>query len=53
MNVEHRFREFLPEARRIVVKIGTRVIAQKTGRPDMRPLKSLVTQVAELHRQAS
>jgi glutamate 5-kinase len=51
MNVEHRFREFLPEARRIVVKIGTRVIAQKTGRPDMRPLKSLVAQVAELHRK--
>lgn len=51
MNVEHRFREFLPEARRIVVKIGTRVIAQKTGRPDMRPLKSLVSQVAELHRK--
>ncbi len=51
MNVEHRFREFLPEARRIVVKIGTRVIAQKTGRPDMRPLKSLVAQVAALHRQ--
>lgn len=50
MNVEHRYREFLPEARRIVVKIGTRVIAQKSGRPDMRPLKSLVAQVAELHR---
>ena len=51
MNLEHRFREFLPEARRIVVKIGTRVIAQKSGRPDMRPLKSLVTQIAELHRK--
>lgn len=51
MNVEHRFREFLPEARRIVVKIGTRVIAQKTGRPDMRPLKSLVAQIAELHKK--
>jgi glutamate 5-kinase len=51
MNLEQRFREFLPEARRIVVKIGTRVIAQKSGRPDMRPLKSLVAQVAELHRK--
>ncbi|MEI7900702.1 MAG: glutamate 5-kinase [bacterium] len=50
MNVEQRSREFLPEARRIVVKIGTRVIAQKTGRPDMRPLKGLVAQVAKLHR---
>lgn len=51
MNVEHRYREFLPEARRIVVKIGTRVIAQKSGRPDMQPLKSLVKQIAELHRK--
>ena len=51
MNVEHRYREFLPEARRIVVKIGTRVIAQPSGRPDMRPLRSLVKQVAELHRK--
>jgi glutamate 5-kinase len=51
MNVEHRYREFLPEARRVVIKIGTRVIAQKTGRPDMQPLRSLVKQVAELHRK--
>jgi len=51
MNVEHRYREFLPEARRIVIKIGTRVIAQKSGRPDMRPLRSLIAQTAELHRQ--
>ncbi|MDR2850351.1 MAG: glutamate 5-kinase [Verrucomicrobiota bacterium] len=51
MNVEHRYREFLPEARRVVIKIGTRVIAQKTGRPDMPPLRSLVKQVAELHRK--
>ncbi len=51
MNFEYRYREFLPEARRIVVKIGTRVIAQKSGRPDMKPLKSLVKQVAELHRK--
>jgi glutamate 5-kinase len=51
MNVEHRYREFLPEARRVIVKIGSRVIVQKTGRPDMRTLKSLVKQVAELHRK--
>ncbi|NLF99651.1 MAG: glutamate 5-kinase [Lentisphaerae bacterium] len=51
MNVEHRYREFLPEARRVVVKIGTRVIAQPSGRPDMRPLRSLVKQVADLHRK--
>lgn len=51
MNIELRYREFLPEARRIVVKIGTRVIAQKSGRPDMLPLKGLVKQIAALHRQ--
>lgn len=51
MNVEHRFRAFLPEARRVVIKIGTRVIAQKSGRPDLRPLKSLVVQIAELQRK--
>jgi len=51
MNIEHRFRQFIPEARRIVVKIGTRVIAQKTGRPDLRQLKNLVTQVSLLHKQ--
>lgn len=49
MNVEHRYREFLPEARRIVVKIGTRVIAQKSGRLDMDPLKALVEQISALH----
>lgn len=50
MTAEHRYREFLPETRRIVIKIGTRVIAQKSGRPDMRQLRSLVRQVAGLHR---
>lgn len=50
MNVEHRYREFLSEARRVVVKIGTRVIAHKTGKPDMQPLRSLVKQIADLHR---
>jgi glutamate 5-kinase len=51
MNIEQRFRALLPEARRIVVKIGTRVIAEKSGHPDMRPLKSLVKQLSELHRK--
>ena len=51
MNIEHRFREFIPEARRVVIKIGTRVIAQKTGRPDLRQLKNLVMQVSRLHKE--
>lgn len=51
MNVERRYREFIPEVRRIVIKIGTRVIAEASGRPDLRPLQSLVRQAAELQRQ--
>ena len=51
MKLERRHREFLPESRRLVVKIGTRVIAQPTGRPDMRQLRSLVSQVAALRRK--
>lgn len=50
MNIEDRYREFLPESRRIVVKIGTRVIEEKTGKPDVRSMKNLVTQVAKLYR---
>ena len=49
MNIEKRFRALLPEARRVVIKIGTRVIAEKSGRPDMGQLQSLVAQVAQLH----
>ena len=51
MKLERRYREVLPESRRVVVKIGTRVIAQQTGRPDMRQLRSLVSQVAALRRR--
>lgn len=51
MKVERRYREFLSESRRVVVKIGTRVIAHKTGRPDMLYLKRIVQQVAALRQQ--
>jgi glutamate 5-kinase len=51
MKLERRFREFLPESRRVVVKIGTRVIAQPSGRPDTRRLRALVSQVAGLRRK--
>jgi len=51
MKLETRYREVLPESRRIVIKIGTRVIAQQTGRPEIRQLRSLVTQVAALRRK--
>lgn len=36
-------------ARRVVIKIGTRVLVQKTGRPDARRIQQLADQVAQLH----
>lgn len=50
MNIDLKFRQFIPESRRIVVKIGTRVLAQKTGRTDMAQMKSIVAQISALHR---
>jgi glutamate 5-kinase len=50
MSIEDKYRQFLPESRRVVVKIGTRVIAQRTGRPDLRALRRLVNEVAILRR---
>ena len=47
-NIEQRYREFLPESRRVIVKIGTRVIAQPSGRPDLARLRKIVRQLAAL-----
>lgn len=49
MKVDFRYREFIPEARRIVVKIGTRVIEQASGCPDDGAIKRLVGQISALH----
>ena len=51
MKIEDRYREFLPEARRVVVKVGSRVIEQKTGKPDAASLRRLVSQISKLHHQ--
>ncbi|MDD5708086.1 MAG: glutamate 5-kinase, partial [Kiritimatiellae bacterium] len=51
MKIEHKHRQFLPESRRVVVKIGTRVIAQRSGRPDLAQLRQLVAQVTTLRRK--
>ena len=40
----------LASARRIVVKIGSRVLVQQSGRPDVRRMRALVRQVAALRR---
>lgn len=51
MNCEVKFRRALPESRRIVVKIGSRVIVRKSGRPDIQRMKQLVEQLAEIQHQ--
>lgn len=44
-------RKNLTNARRIVVKIGSRVLVQKTGRPDAVRMKALVKDIARLRRE--
>lgn len=44
-------REALRDARRIVIKIGSRVLVQETGRPDLRRMRSLAGDIAELRKQ--
>jgi glutamate 5-kinase len=41
-------RTALPAAARVVIKIGSRVLVQRTGRPDVRRMKELVRQIAAL-----
>jgi len=41
-------RSILTGAKRLVIKIGSRVLVQRTGRPDIRRMKELVRQVAQL-----
>ena len=46
-----RFREALAESRRIVVKIGSKVLVGAGGRPDRRRMAHLVAQTAQLVRK--
>jgi len=43
-----KYREMIADTRRLVVKIGTRVLVQKTGRPDIRCMRSLIRDLARL-----
>ena len=45
-----KYREALTDVRRVVVKIGSRVLIQKTGRPDMRRMRILIKQLSALHK---
>lgn len=48
MNESEKLRQSIADARRVVVKIGSRVLVQKTGRPEHRRIKALVREMAKL-----
>ncbi|MFC1451768.1 glutamate 5-kinase [Verrucomicrobiota bacterium] len=50
MKASLKYREGIADVRRLVVKIGSRVLVQKTGRPDTRRMRSLVAEIARLRR---
>lgn len=50
MKKSAKYREALTDARRVVVKIGSRVLVQKTGRPDVRRIRNLIGQLAAIHK---
>jgi len=45
-----RYREILIDARRVVIKIGSRVLVQKTGRPDRRRMRGLTADIAGIQK---
>ncbi len=51
MNISMRYREVIQDARRVVVKIGSRVLIQKSGRPDIRRLRNLANELSALHKR--
>ncbi len=51
MKIERKHRQFLPESRRVVIKIGTRVLARSTGHPDLAQMRRLVAQIVKLRRK--
>ena len=50
MNIETNYRKELVNAKRVVIKVGTRVITQPSGEPDLNQLKKLSDQVAKKHK---
>lgn len=47
----HRYRQALSHAKRIVVKVGTRVLVDKNGRPNKRRIANITEQLAYFHHQ--
>lgn len=51
MNASIKLRSSLADVRRVVVKVGSRVLVQKTGRPELRRIRNLVNELADLREQ--
>ncbi len=49
MKTNAQLRASLRNISRVVIKIGSRVLIQKTGRPDIRRMRALVQDIATLH----
>lgn len=45
-----KYRQAIIDSRRVVVKLGSRVLVQKTGRPDTRRMRHLASQVAAIQK---
>ncbi|MBN1557006.1 MAG: glutamate 5-kinase [Lentisphaerae bacterium] len=48
MKTSLRYREVIADVRRVVVKVGSRVLVQKTGRPDVRRMRSLIRELSRV-----
>jgi len=48
-NLEAEVRKRLRDAKRVIIKIGTRVLTDEKGRPEELRIKHLVSQIASLH----
>ncbi len=45
-----KYRSVIPEARRVVIKIGSRVLVQRSGRPDRRRMRSLISDISSIRK---
>ena len=45
-----KYRAIIDDVRRVVVKIGSRVLVQRTGRPDLRQMRNLAGEIAGMQR---
>lgn len=51
MKTDHQYRKILCNAKRIVVKAGSKVLVQRTGRPDRTRMQKLVAELTQLHKK--